>query len=271
MQADITQSDIPQHPGEALRDLFEQRGISQIRAAEKLGMSRGHLNSIVNGHNPISADLKLKLQDWLDVPPGFWSRLHEKREQFIDSPEGRETLRRQGMRQMIDSLAMLGRTRLLAGEIRQGVDCGWLGLEPFSTENLTRSGYWMTLGLRGLVSRYADSRNVASEQEVMLKPRLDLEPGQVLSILCQEKLTLPAGLEARVSMTGDAFSGAALDLRCRQHFMPGLETRVSLEIINRSGRPQRLSHRQQAVHLIFDFLPEEDARLLRTEHADSLR
>ncbi len=247
----------PTQPGEALRDLLEERGISQIRAAQALGISRGHLNSIINGHNPISAEIKLKLHDFLDVPPQHWTRLQEKQDAFAATPEGREHLQSQQRREFLEQLQMRSSPRLDQDSLRLAIDCGWLGIEPFSPARLSRAGYWLGLGLRGIVTRQKDPAPHPEETEVLLKPRYELAPGAVLSVLTLEKIRLPEEVEMRFATAADVFCGAGLALRCRQHFEGGLEAPISLQIINESGRPQTLRFQDPAVFMQFEHHPAE--------------
>jgi len=250
---------VPPHAGEVLREILEQRGISQIQAADSLGMSRGHLNSIINGHNPISADLKLKLQDLLDVPTQHWTRVQEQHHRFTDSDEGQEVLRHKDQQSLIQQFELKSHPQLLAEEIQQADACKWLGLSPALVRSqLTRTGYWLTLGLRGSVSKRTDSARYPTETDVQLKPELTLQPGEVLSLLTHEKLRLPKGLHARVSTEADAFCNGSLSLRCRRYFESGLNSAISLHIVNETARPQIVRFQQQAVHLQFDFIPDDD-------------
>ncbi len=249
----------PVHPGEALRELLDERGISQSQAAQSLGLSRGHLNSIINGHNPISAELKLKLQDFLNVPPQHWTRLQERQDAFAATPEGHAHFQTAKRREFLDQLHLRAQTRLDRDFLRAALDCGWLGIDSLAPAQLTRSGCWLTLGLRGLVTRLKDPTAHPQETEVLLKPRFELPPGAVLSVLTHEKIRLPEGLEMRVSTFADAFCAAELSLRCRTHFEDGLNAPLSLQIVNDSGRPQTLRFQDPAVHAQFEFHPDDES------------
>jgi antitoxin HigA-1 len=249
---------VPPHAGEVLREILEQRGISQIQAADSLGMSRGHLNSIINGHNPISADLKLKLQDLLDIPTQHWSRIQEQHHRFTDSDEGQKVLRQKDQTALLQQLELKSHPQLLAEEIHQAVTSQWLGLTPFVHSHLTRTGYWLTLGLRGSLSKRTDPAKFPLEKDVQLKPELTLQAGEVLALLSHEKLRLPQGLNVRVSTDADAFCNGTLSLRCRRYFESGLNSAISLHIVNETARPQTVRFQQQAVHLQFDFIASDD-------------
>ena len=50
----------PVHPGEILREEFiKPYGLSQSEIARRTGLSRKHINEVVNGKKPIRADMAL--------------------------------------------------------------------------------------------------------------------------------------------------------------------------------------------------------------------
>lgn len=246
----------PTSPGDALRELLDERGISQSQAAQALGLSRGHLNSIINGHNPISADLKLKLERYLKVPAQHWTRLQERHDAYAETPEGRELILARQRRAFLDQLQLHPQPLLPRALIASAVECGWLGVEPSPLPRLTHTGMWLTLGLQGVVTRQKDPALHPQETTVVLKPRFDLPPGAVLTVLTHETIHLPEGLEMRVSTVADAFCSAQLSLRCRTHFESGLNGPLSLQIVNESGRPQSLRCQDPVVHVQFEHHPD---------------
>ena len=42
------------HPGETLKEVLEERRISQLELAYKAGVSEKHINTVLNGQKPIS-------------------------------------------------------------------------------------------------------------------------------------------------------------------------------------------------------------------------
>ena len=59
----------PPHPGETLKeDVLPALGLSVTEAANVLGVSRVRLSRVINGKAPISIDLALRLEAWLDGP-----------------------------------------------------------------------------------------------------------------------------------------------------------------------------------------------------------
>ena len=58
----------PTHPGEVLKDEIEERGISQRKLAESMGLTYSVVNEILNGHRPLTARTALMFEAALNVP-----------------------------------------------------------------------------------------------------------------------------------------------------------------------------------------------------------
>ncbi|MDR1187285.1 MAG: HigA family addiction module antidote protein [Bifidobacteriaceae bacterium] len=70
----------PSHPGEIIRaDVLDELGIGLSKAAEALGVSRGALSRVVNGHAAVSPELATRLERagagtarmWLSLQDAF--------------------------------------------------------------------------------------------------------------------------------------------------------------------------------------------------------
>ena len=59
-------------PGWTLRDLLEERGMSQAELARRTDLSTKHINRLINGHVPLSTDTALRLERVTNVPARFW-------------------------------------------------------------------------------------------------------------------------------------------------------------------------------------------------------
>lgn len=56
----------PPHPGETLReDVLPALGLAVTQAAEKLGMTRAALSSVLSGRAAITPEMALRLESWL--------------------------------------------------------------------------------------------------------------------------------------------------------------------------------------------------------------
>jgi len=63
----------PPHPGEVLKDgVFADSGMSVTDAAKALGITRAALSRVLNGKAAISADMALRLAQWLGTGPEIW-------------------------------------------------------------------------------------------------------------------------------------------------------------------------------------------------------
>ncbi|WP_044413193.1 HigA family addiction module antitoxin [Thiomicrospira microaerophila] len=59
----------PPHPASILReDILPALGLSVTEAAKQLGISRVQLSRLLNEHSGISADMALRLEQWLQTP-----------------------------------------------------------------------------------------------------------------------------------------------------------------------------------------------------------
>lgn len=64
----------PAHPGEVLKEGWPVE-VTITEAAKQLGVTRAALSRILNGHAAISADMALRLQDWLGINAQMWLRM----------------------------------------------------------------------------------------------------------------------------------------------------------------------------------------------------
>lgn len=66
----------PPHPGETLKeDVLPALGLTVTEAAEQLGVARVTLSRMINGHAAISADMAIRLTQWLGGTAEIWLRL----------------------------------------------------------------------------------------------------------------------------------------------------------------------------------------------------
>ena len=66
----------PPHPGETLKeDVLPALGLTVTEAAQQLGVARVTLSRMINGHAAISADMAIRLAQWLGGSAEIWLRL----------------------------------------------------------------------------------------------------------------------------------------------------------------------------------------------------
>jgi addiction module HigA family antidote len=65
----------PIHPGQFLREILEEMGISQARFARTIGVSPMRISHIVTGTRPLTAELALLFGRALGQTPQYWLNL----------------------------------------------------------------------------------------------------------------------------------------------------------------------------------------------------
>ena len=63
------------HPGEHLREILDEFGISQYRLAKAVLVAPIRINEIVHGRRSITADTALRIGSALGMTPEFWLNL----------------------------------------------------------------------------------------------------------------------------------------------------------------------------------------------------
>lgn len=67
------QPDIPVSPGETIREVLEERGISQTDFAVRLGKSEKFVSQLVNGKATLSHETAIELERVLGIEAAFWN------------------------------------------------------------------------------------------------------------------------------------------------------------------------------------------------------
>jgi len=65
----------PIHPGEFLKEILEDRSISQAQFARAIGLAPMRISHIVKGARPVSAELALLFGRALGQSPQYWLNL----------------------------------------------------------------------------------------------------------------------------------------------------------------------------------------------------
>jgi addiction module HigA family antidote len=63
------------HPGEFLKEILEERGISQAQFARAIGMAPMRISHVVKGTRPVTAELALLFGRALGQTPQYWLNL----------------------------------------------------------------------------------------------------------------------------------------------------------------------------------------------------
>lgn len=68
----------PIHPGQALKDVFEEAGLAANAVALALRIPANRLTGIINGQRSISADTALRLARYFGTSAQMWMNLQAK-------------------------------------------------------------------------------------------------------------------------------------------------------------------------------------------------
>jgi len=63
------------HPGEYLKEILEELGVSQSAFADTIGVSSMRISHVINGARPVTAELALLFGKALGQSPEYWLNL----------------------------------------------------------------------------------------------------------------------------------------------------------------------------------------------------
>lgn len=72
-------------PGETLRELLGDLGMSQVELAERTGLSPKHINQVMQGAAPLTPDTASRLEPVVGVPAKFWNSLEASFQSRLNS------------------------------------------------------------------------------------------------------------------------------------------------------------------------------------------
>lgn len=84
----------PIHPGELLREILEDRGMSQAAFARTIDVSPMRISHVVRGERPVTADLALRFGRAFGQSPEMWTSWQADYELKIAEREARASLRK---------------------------------------------------------------------------------------------------------------------------------------------------------------------------------
>ena len=74
----------PSHAGRILKSGFiDEYGLRVETVARLLGITRGHLSRIINGHTPVTPDVALKLEILTKTPAHQWLAIQAKYDAYV--------------------------------------------------------------------------------------------------------------------------------------------------------------------------------------------
>lgn len=81
------------HPGEHLKDEIEAREMSQQQLADKMGISKSEISSIIHGRRNISPVTALSLEKTLGIDAEFWMNMQMKYDLDLVRKKMRQVIR----------------------------------------------------------------------------------------------------------------------------------------------------------------------------------
>ena len=82
-------------PGETLRDILEDRAISQADLAARMGRPKKTINEVIQGKAAITHDTALQLEMALGVPASFWNERERRYREYLAKVSHDNGLKRQ--------------------------------------------------------------------------------------------------------------------------------------------------------------------------------
>jgi HTH-type transcriptional regulator / antitoxin HigA len=82
-------------PGDTLRDVLEERSMSQAELAERTGRPQKTISEIINGKAAITSDTALQLEHVLSIPAQFWTQREQNYQDFLARQRRRDRLEKQ--------------------------------------------------------------------------------------------------------------------------------------------------------------------------------
>jgi antitoxin HigA-1 len=76
LEAYVIKSGLPPiHPGVFLREILEEKSVSQARFARAIGVAPMRISHVMNGARPVTAELALLFSKALGQSPQYWLNL----------------------------------------------------------------------------------------------------------------------------------------------------------------------------------------------------
>jgi len=89
----VTNGMPPIHPGEFLREILEDLGMTQAAFAEAISVSPMRVSHLLNGSRPVTAEMALRLGRAFGQTPQYWLNLQNTHDLKVAQAEMKTSLR----------------------------------------------------------------------------------------------------------------------------------------------------------------------------------
>ena len=73
--SEVWRTDYAVHPGETVREMFKEMGLTGVAASERLGVKQSYISDILRGHRGLSSKMALRLETLGGPRAEFWVSL----------------------------------------------------------------------------------------------------------------------------------------------------------------------------------------------------
>jgi addiction module HigA family antidote len=247
--------------GQTLEHLLRKVGLNQTEAAQKIGISRQYLNSVINGKFPLTVDLQWKLEPIIRQDTDFWDNVKREYDFYLTTSDGR----RQFVESRGDELAtrwdLVGPRRLVNHEIQYAVESGVIILDKqtartgeqyvnaFDKQRLKAMTYTLSVGPSLSILKTNGRRQTFKDADTLY-----LEPKESVVGTTLERLTLGGRISAAQHAVEENLEASMLDLRTRRIIPPWNNSGVSYRIVNEGSENVPLSIGTPLLEITFDYL-----------------
>lgn len=205
-------------PGEHLRTEIRRLALDQVAVGKATGVSRQSINNIINGRQPVSRAMAIKLGRLTGHSADYWLR--------ASFPTGADD------RYLADSEKRPGSAGVLVNhQIAQAVKRGIIVIEPFRSDLIRAASIDLTLGDVVMAGdREIDIRGVKG---------FLLRAGRCVEAASTEQITLPRNHVGRVGALHQVGSAGIMVSHAFQ-IEPGFSGHLRFRLFNAGGAPFRL-------------------------------
>lgn len=150
--------DVAIAPGETIREILQERGVTQTDFATRLGKSEKFVSQLINGKAPISHETAIELERVLGVPSAFWNAMESTYRDLL------------ARAQQADSSAEID-AWAKSFPVKEMAKHGWLAREASATEQAhALLGYFGVASVEAYADYWGDEKRLAARMSQAFPP-----------------------------------------------------------------------------------------------------